>query len=69
MPSSEYVKATNARNEALDTAVYAYAGLHLIYRRFDRRTIWDQLEKKVAEGGTKTRQAVATPRQSFVSGW
>jgi phage terminase large subunit GpA-like protein len=69
MPSSEYVKATNARNEALDTAVYAYAGLHLIYRRFDRRTIWDQLEKKVAEGGAKTRQAAATPRQGFVSGW
>ena len=69
MPSSEYVKATNARNEALDTAVYAYAGLHLIYRRFDRRTIWDQLEKKITEGGSKTRQAAATPRQGFVSGW
>jgi phage terminase large subunit GpA-like protein len=69
MPSSEYVKATNARNEALDTAVYAYAGLHLIYRRFDRRTIWDQLEKKAGEAGAKTRQAPAGPRQSFVSGW
>lgn len=69
MPSSEYVKPTNARNEALDTAVYAYAGLHLVYRRFDRRTIWNQLEKKAGQAEPKAKQAQPTQAQGYMSGW
>jgi phage terminase large subunit GpA-like protein len=69
MPSSEYVKKSNARNEALDTCVYSVAALHLLYRRFDRRTIWDQLQARL-EGKkpsvTSTQKAAAS---SFVSGW
>ena len=69
MPSSEYVKKSNARNEALDTCVYSYAALHLLYRRFDRRTIWDQMQARI-EGRkppvTSTQKAAAP---SFVSGW
>lgn len=69
MPSSEYVKKSNARNEALDTCVYSVAALHLLYRRFDRRTIWDQLQARL-EGKkppvTSTQKAAAP---SFVSGW
>ena len=69
MPSSEYVKKSNARNEALDTCVYSYAALHLLYRKFDRRTIWDQLQGRL-EGKkpsvTSTQKAAAP---SFVSGW
>jgi phage terminase large subunit GpA-like protein len=69
MPSSEYVKKSNARNEALDTCVYSVAALHLLYRRFDRRTIWDQLQARL-EGRkpsvTSTQKAAAS---SFVSGW
>ena len=68
MPLSEYVKKSNARNEALDTCVYSYAALHLLYRRFDRRTIWEQLADKL-EGKkpavTSTQRAAAP----FVSGW
>ena len=69
MPSSEYVKKSNARNEALDTCVYSVAALHLLYRRFDRRTIWEQLEARL-EGKkpsvTSTQRPSAVP---FVSGW
>jgi phage terminase large subunit GpA-like protein len=73
MPLSEYVKKSNARNEALDTCVYSVAALHLLYRRFDRRTIWDQLQARL-EGRSEARKPSVTSTQkaaasSFVSGW
>jgi phage terminase large subunit GpA-like protein len=70
MPRSEYVKASNKRNEALDTAVYAYAAVHLTYRRFNRTKIWDQLENepKTALLAPKTAKQAA-PRKSFVKQW
>lgn len=46
-PQREWVKKANARNEALDTLVYSYAALNLLYQRYDRRTIWDQLERRL----------------------
>jgi phage terminase large subunit GpA-like protein len=73
MPSSEYVKKSNARNEALDTCVYSVAALHLLYRRFDRRTIWDQLQARLEGGLEGRRPSVASTQKaaasSFVSGW
>lgn len=71
MPRSEYVKASNKRNEALDTAVYAYAALHLTYRRFNRSKIWDQLEASptVVSGAHTRRVAVDRPARSFVKQW
>ena len=45
-PIREWVKKTSARNEALDTLVYAYAGLHRLYQKRDRRTIWDNYEER-----------------------
>lgn len=68
MPLSEYVKKSNARNEALDTCVYAYAALHLLYRRFDRRTIWSQLADKL-EGKRPPVTSNQRPGAPFVSGW
>jgi phage terminase large subunit GpA-like protein len=73
MPVSEYVKKPNARNEAIDTAVYAMAALHLLYRRFDRRTIWTQLAAK-ANGKKPQRSSVPSrdrpaPASSFLSNW
>ena len=41
----EWVKKPSARNEALDCMVYAYAALCHLYTRYDRKTIWDQLDK------------------------
>ena len=71
MPLSEYVKKSNARNEALDTCVYSVAALHLLYRRFDRRTIWEQLEARL-DGKEPKRPAVTSTQRAaapFVSGW
>jgi len=41
-----WVKKSGVRNEALDEMVYAYAALHRLYQIYDRRTLWNQLEKR-----------------------
>jgi phage terminase large subunit GpA-like protein len=68
MPSSEYVKKSNARNEALDTCVYSVAALHLLYRRFDRRTIWDQLQARL-EGKKPSVTSTQKAAAPFASNW
>jgi hypothetical protein len=47
---------------------YAYAGLHRLYQKMDRRTIWDQLERR---GEEKPKQPArrAEPKRSFVKQW
>ena len=71
MPRSEYVKASNKRNEALDTAVYAYAALHLTYRRFNRLKIWDQFEKNPESPvrSTKKPAVQSASGRSFIKQW
>jgi phage terminase large subunit GpA-like protein len=72
-PVREWVKKPSARNEALDCLVYAYAAVNLMYQRYDRRTIWDQLEKRLEKGDAKP----AAPRlrsgkagaSAFVNSW
>jgi phage terminase large subunit GpA-like protein len=72
-PVREWVKKPSARNEALDCLVYAYAAVHRMYQRYDRRTIWDQLEKRLENGDAKP----AKPRlrsggaaaSAFVNSW
>jgi phage terminase large subunit GpA-like protein len=72
-PVREWVKKPSARNEALDCLVYAYAGLNRLYSRYDRRTIWDQLETRLqnpAAGGEKPRlrsRKAAAP--AFATHW
>jgi len=80
-PVREWVKKPGARNEALDTAVYAYAAMQSLYMRFNRRTIWEQFEralklKPVKDGENAAELAVkpAKPiipkkRNSFVTNW
>jgi len=72
-PIREWVKKSGDRNEALDCAVYAYAALQLSYRKFNRATMWEQLQQQL-EGGAKTplrsrkhQPAAAAP--SFVNNW
>jgi len=71
-PTREWVKKPSARNEALDCLVYAYAGLNLMYQRFDRRTIWDQLEKRLEKKpallGSK-QHPPSGAASGFVSNW
>ena len=69
-PERIWVKKGGARNESWDTLIYAYACLQLLYRKYDRRTIWDQLEKRLEQplrSKEATPKAVAAP--SFVNNW
>lgn len=79
-PVKEWVKKPSDRNEALDCLVYAYATLQLVARRYNRQSMWEQLEtaaKALAAvpAGTPTTQPEAKkarPRPAgpgFVSGW
>lgn len=72
-PQRDWVKKPSARNEALDCLVYAYAALNLMYQRYDRRTIWDQLEKRLQEPtGTSLRSRKQQPTGAatgFVNNW
>ena len=45
-PERHLVKRPNAANEAVDELVYGYAALHRLYMVYDKRTIWDQMERK-----------------------
>ena len=56
-PVREWVKKPSARNEALDCLVYAYAALNLMYQRYDRRTIWDQMERRLEKPGEEQPSA------------
>jgi phage terminase large subunit GpA-like protein len=46
-PVREWFLPSGKRNEALDCAVMGYAALQYLYTRHDRRTIWDQYERKL----------------------
>jgi phage terminase large subunit GpA-like protein len=74
----EWVKKSGSRNEALDCFVYALAAMQSLYFRFNRKTIWDQLEKKlVKKRGLENMPALQKPprngnvgaRSSFVTNW
>ena len=43
----EWVKPSGARNEPIDLEVYCLAMLELVKRRYNRATMWDQLEAQV----------------------
>ena len=67
-PVREWVKKPSARNEALDCLVYAYAALNRMYQRYDRRTIWDQLEKRLEGAGKKNKPPLLGSKQQTPSG-
>lgn len=65
-PVRAWVKQPNARNEALDCAVYAYAALQLLYRRFSQKTIWDQFRLAIDARACKPELESDKPiRRSF----
>ena len=57
----EWVKKSGDRNEALDCFVYAFAALQLLLRRYDRRTVWDQLERQLQ--GQAAQQVVTVQKE------
>jgi phage terminase large subunit GpA-like protein len=68
-------KPSGARNEPLDLCVYSLAMLELVKRRYNRATMWDQLEdaaKQQQITPDKPKQRRRRPQQSgpsFVNGW
>lgn len=78
-PVREWVKKPGSRNEALDTFVYALAAMQSLYMRFNRKTIWDQMEKRAVPKQVKADPAQVLPKQtsrrnvgrpsSFVTNW
>jgi len=68
-------KPSGARNEPLDLIVYCMAVLELVKRRYNRATLWDQLE--AAAEASKTGEAKPKPKRrrsepsgpGFVTGW
>ena len=70
-----WVKKSNARNEALDEMVYAYAAFCRFQQKYDRRTIWDQLEKRrnpeqpKQEVPLRSKGNKSSNRQNFVGNW
>jgi len=66
-----WVLPAGSRDEAGDCTRMAYAALQLVARRYNRATMWDQLEAQLAKpAATPQRQARATPAQpSFLTNW
>jgi phage terminase large subunit GpA-like protein len=68
-------KPSGARNEPLDLAVYCLAILELVRRRYNRATMWDQLEaaatqNKKPEAKPAVKRRKSAPRgPDFVNGW
>ena len=76
--AGEILDATVMRAEALDTFVYALAAMQLLYTRYNRRSIWEQLERKLTPRVAQAAVAapVVAPRavrrsgaSSFVTSW
>lgn len=70
-----WVKKSNARNEALDEMVYAYAAWQRLLQKYDRRTIFDQFERRLNPSEPKKDSKVSlnrtnsTKNSNFVSNW
>ncbi len=68
-----WVKKGNARNEALDEAVYSYAALNRCYQLYNRRTMWDQLTKRLEKASNsskkRTSKIAKKPSQGYVNQW
>ncbi len=70
-----WVKKSNARNEALDEMVYAYAAWQRLLQKYDRRTIFDQLEKRLnpvepkKDSKLSLNRTNSTKNSNFVSNW
>jgi phage terminase large subunit GpA-like protein len=68
----EWQKPSGARNEPLDLTVYCLSLMELVKRRYNRATMWDQLEAAASKPAAAPTAKKATPRRAgpgFVQGW
>lgn len=80
-PKRTWVKKDGARNEPVDTEVYAYAALQYLYNRHNRATFWKQMRARVDRLLEKTPEIEHTAGEpdpelpakpsgkSLLSGW
>lgn len=70
-PERVWVKKSSMRNEALDEFVYAYAALSRLYQLYDKRTIWDQMERKIepAKPERPAAKSAQPKRRNFATSW
>ena len=71
-PERVWTKKSQSPNEALDEMVYAYAALHRMYQKYDRRSIWDQFERRNEPNKPSqlgSRQQKRPNRRNFVQSW
>lgn len=67
-----WVLPRGARDEGGDCTRYAYAAFQLVARRYNRATMWDQLEQGLTKAPAPRRRAAPAPAPAgggFVSGW
>ena len=70
-----WVKKSDARNEALDEMVYAYAAWQRLLQKYDRRTIYEQFERRLNPDKPKKdsklslNRTKSTKKSNFVSNW
>ena len=65
----EWQKPSGARNEPLDLEVYCLAMLELVKRRYNRATMWDQIETTLGRSKPQALPDVAEPGEQRRSGW
>jgi phage terminase large subunit GpA-like protein len=63
----EWQKPSGTRNEPLDLEVYCLAALELVKRRYNRATMWDQLEAQLTKPAAPQRQQ--PPQRKASSYW
>ena len=70
-----WVKKSNARNEALDEMVYSWAAYQRLLQKYDRRTIFDQFERKInpkkplKETKVDLKRTNSPKKTNFVANW
>ena len=70
-----WVKKSNARNEALDEMVYAWAAYQRLLQKYDRRTIFDKFERKInpkkplKEAKVDLKRPNSPKKTNFVANW
>ena len=70
-----WVKKSSARNEALDEMVYSWAAYQRLLQKYDRRTIFDQFERKIypseplKEAKIDLNRPKSAKKSNFVANW
>ena len=60
----QWVKKQHTRNECLDTWVYSYAAMCFYISKFNRNTVWNQLENKLNNDDTVVKPKRATIKRT-----